>query len=283
MTKVKILSDSACDLPDTECARLGVDLVSLSVRFGNDEFTDRVTITTDEFWELCLTQRVLPETAAPSPGAFLTAFAKAVEEGASAVIVVTLSSKLSGTFQSAKIAADAFQGIPVFVLDSEAVSMGQGVIVAALAEEALAGRSFDELVTLGQVLVTKTGVVAMLDTLDHLIKGGRVGGAKAFIGQMLSIKPLIRLRDGEVSEAGRQRTVSKALRHIADEVKARGSLDRIAVIHANSPHVAALTELVAGISVNHPLIVASIGPTVGTHGGPGAIGIAWLETYDELR
>jgi len=283
VSRVRILSDSACDLPEDECRRYGVDLVPLSIRFENEEFTDRVTISTQEFWDRCLAQATLPETSAPSPGSFLEAFDRAADEGATGVIVVSISSKLSGTYQSAMVAAAAYQRLPVAVIDSCSVSMAQGLIAVTLSELATEGYSFDELVATGEQLVAKTGVAAMLATLDHLIKGGRIGGAKAFVGQMLSVKPLIQLRDGVVSEAGRQRTTAKALRQIVDELKAHQPLDRIAIVHANSPFVESLSEMLADVTVNHPLIVASIGPTVGTHGGPGVIGVTWLETFDDVR
>ncbi len=116
----------------------------------------------------------------------------------------------------------------------------------------------------------------MLDTLEHLIKGGRVGGARALLGQVLSIKPLLELKDGVVAEAGRQRTRSKALVAIAEVVKSHAPLKRFALVHGASSEVANLEALVAGVVTENPIIVTDMGPVVGTHGGPGIIGLCWM-------
>lgn len=277
MGSISILCDSGCDIPDDWRQRLNIGLVSLSIRFGDEEFTDRVTLSPAQFWERCAAAPSLPETAAPSPGAFLAAYEAAADSGATGIIVVTISAALSATFESARLAAEGFDRIPVFVLDSRAVSMAQGLLAIELAERAQAGADFDELVALARTLPDKVGVEAMLATLEHLIKGGRIGGAKALIGQVLAIKPLLRLKDGLVTEAGRQRTTTKALRALVEAAAQHQPLSRISVVHANSPEVATLTAMLAEIPVAHPLIVADIGPTVGTHGGPGLIGVTWLE------
>jgi DegV family protein with EDD domain len=166
--------------------------------------------------------------------------------------------------------------IPVRVVDSKAVSMAQGLLAMEVAELAKTGASLDELEKKALELTDKIGVVAMLDTLEHLQKGGRVGGAKALMGQVLSIKPLIELKDGIVSEAGRQRTKAKALAAIADVARANAPLRRLALMHGASDEVATLTELVSDIASDFPLLVTDIGPVVGTHGGPGLIALAWV-------
>jgi len=274
---IKILCDSGCDIPEDVRQAANIGLVSLSIRFGDDEYTDRVTISTQEFWQRCATSPTLPETAAPSPGAFLAAYEAAAAEGATGIIVVTISAALSATYESARVAASSFDTIPVFILDSRAVSMAQGLLALELNERAQAGATFEELCDYGRTLPDKVGVVAMLATLEHLIKGGRLGGAKALLGTMLNIKPLLQLKDGLVTEAGRQRTTSKALAALVAMAAEHQPLRRVAIVHAASPEVDALTELVASLAVATPLIVADIGPTVGTHGGPGLIGLTWLE------
>jgi DegV family protein with EDD domain len=155
--------------------------------------------------------------------------------------------------------------------------MAQGLIAIALAESAAEGASLEDLLAQAQRLIPKVGVIAMLDTLEHLQKGGRVGGAKALLGQVLSIKPLLKLEHGIVAEAGRQRTTSRALRHLADEAARHAPLERLAIFHGDSSQLETLTALVAPLSVQHPIVIADVGPTVGTHGGPGVIGLAWLE------
>ena len=275
---IRVVCDSASDLPQSELDRLAITMVSLSIRFGDEEFIDRVTLSTEEFWRRCTQSKTLPETAAPSPGAFREAFESAARDGCSGVIVVTLSAALSATYQSALVARDAVVDlIDVRVIDSQAVSMGQGLLAIELAERARDGMSLDELEHLASSLRRHVGVVAMLDSLDQLIKGGRIGGAKALIGQVLSIKPLLELRDGLVAEAGRQRTTARALSSIAATARNHAPLRRFALIHAQSTQVAALSALVTDISTEFPMLIADMGPTVGTHGGLGLIGLTWLE------
>jgi len=275
---VRVITDSACDLPEEIAQRLDIDIVSLKVRFGDQEYTDRVDLKPAEFWAKCKASKTLPATSAPSPGAFQEAYERALAAGCDGVIVLTLSALLSATHQSATIAAEAVAGrIDVRVIDTLAVSMAEGLLVIDIAEQAQAGADLDRLVARAEGLLSKVGVVAMLDTLEHLIKGGRVGGAKALLGQVLSIKPLLELKDGVVAEAGRQRTKAKALAAIAEVAKSHAPLRRLALIQGASSEVKSLEALVAGIPVEYPLVVADMGPTVGTHGGPGIIGLCWIE------
>jgi DegV family protein with EDD domain len=278
MARVRVITDSACDIPEEDARRLDIDIVSLSIRFGDDEFTDRVDLTPNQFWARCKASKTLPETAAPSPGAFQAAYERAKADGCDGVLVLTLSALLSATHQSAVIARDAVGDvIPVRVIDTKAVSMAQGLLAIDVAEFALTGADLDELVERAEALVPKVGVVAMLDTLEHLIKGGCVGGARALLGQVLSIKPLLELKDGVVAEAGRQRTRAKALVAIADVARSHTPLRRIALVHGASSEVKALEALVAQIAADFPLIITDMGPVVGTHGGPGIIAICWVE------
>jgi DegV family protein with EDD domain len=278
VARIRVITDSACDIPEQYARRLDIDIVSLSIRFGDDEFTDRVDLTPSEFWAKCKASKSLPETAAPSPGAFQAAYERAQADGCDGVLVLTLSALLSATHQSAVIARDAITGlIPVRIVDTKAVSMAQGLLAIDVAEFALTGADLDQLVERGESLVAKVGVVAMLDTLEHLIKGGRVGGARALLGQVLSIKPLLELKDGVVAEAGRQRTRAKALVAIAEVVQTHTPLRRLALVHGASSEVVALEALVANVTTDFPLIVTDMGPVVGAHGGPGIIGLCWVE------
>lgn len=278
MARIRVITDSACDIPEEYARRLDIDIVSLSIRFGDDEFTDRIDLTPSQFWAKCKASKTLPETAAPSPGAFQAAYERAKADGCDGVLVLTLSALLSATHQSAVIARDAIGDlISVRIVDTKAVSMAQGLLAIDVAELALTGADLDQLVERAEFLVPKVGVVAMLDTLDHLIKGGRVGGARALLGQVLSIKPLLELKDGVVAEAGRQRTRAKALVAIAEVTQSHVPLRRLALIHGASSEVSALEALLANVATDYPLIVTDMGPVVGTHGGPGIIGLCWVE------
>jgi hypothetical protein len=277
MGTIAIVCDSGCDVPASLCDELGIVIVPLTIRFGNDEFSDRVSITKDEFWQRCASSPTLPETAAPSPGSYVAAFTEAISRGATGIVVLCISGDLSASYQSATVAASMIDTVPITVIDTRAVSMGQGLLAVQAAEEARDGASLDAIVAHVRASIPKVGILAVLDTLDHLIKGGRIGGARALIGQVLAIKPVLRLNDGRVDEAGRERTTTKALRRLANEAGSHGQLSRLALFHADSPHVETLITMVSDIPVTHSLIVADIGPTIGTHGGPGVIGLAWLE------
>jgi DegV family protein with EDD domain len=278
MARIRVVTDSACDLPELFVQSLTIDIVSLTIRFGDEEFTDRVDLTPDAFWAKCKVSKTLPETAAPSPGAFQAIYERAKSEGCDGVVVLTLSSLLSATHQSATLGAEAVEGlIPVTVIDTLNVSMGQGLLVIEAAELAKNGATIEEIVARTNQLIKRSGVVATLDTLDHLIKGGRIGGAKALLGQVLSIKPLIELKEGVVAEAGRQRTRAKALAAVANAAAGHAPLRRLALIHGAASDVATLEALVRDIKTEYPLIVTDIGPVVGTHGGPGIIGLTWIE------
>jgi DegV family protein with EDD domain len=278
MARIRVVTDSACDIPDEIARRLNIDIVSLTIRFGDEEFTDRVDLSPEEFWAKCKASKTLPETAAPSPGAFQTAYERAKSDDCDGVIVLTLSALLSATNQSAVLGSEALgDALPVRVIDTKAVSMAQGLLVIDVAEYAATGADLDQLVAHAESLVPKVGVVAMLDTLEHLIKGGRVGGARALLGQVLSIKPLLELKDGVVAEAGRQRTRSKALVAIAGATRSHAPLKRLALVHGASSEVATLEALAADITTQNAIIVTDMGPVVGTHGGPGIIGLCWIQ------
>jgi DegV family protein with EDD domain len=277
VARIRVVTDSASDLPADIVARLDIDVVPLTIRFEQDEFSD---LSPAEFWAKCKLSKSLPETSAPSPGAFQAAYERARDEGYDGVIVLTLSSLLSATHQSATLGTEALgDEFPVRVIDTLNVSMGQGLIAIEVADAAAQGADLDTLVTRSNEAMSKVGVVATLDTLEHLIKGGRIGGAKALLGQVLAIKPMIDVKAGLVAEAGRQRTRAKALAAVANAARNHAPLRRLALIQGacSDADVATLVSLVSDIPTEFPLIVADIGPVVGTHAGPGIIGLTWIE------
>jgi DegV family protein with EDD domain len=279
VARIRVVTDSASALPEEFAQRLNIDVVSLTIRFGDEEFTDRVDLTPEAFWAKCKSSKTLPETSAPSAGAFQTAYERAKSEGYDGVLVLTLSSMLSASNQAAALAAETVKNeIEVRVLDTLSVSMGQGLIAIEVAELAATGAGFDELVSRAKAVMANSGVVATIDTLEHLIKGGRIGGAKALLGQVLSIKPLVELKGGVVAEAGRQRTRAKALAAVANVAKSHAPLKHLALIQGacSAADISTLQTLIKDIPVEFPVIVTDIGPVVGTHGGPGIIGLTWI-------
>jgi DegV family protein with EDD domain len=275
---VRIVTDSSCDLPQDMADALGIKIVPLSVRFGDTEYIDRTTITTDEFWAKCSQSAVLPETAAPSPGQFEQAYRELAANGDS-IVVISLSSSLSATMQSAEIAAKAVSpDIDVRIVDSRNASMGLGLTVLDCAQAARNGATADAVVALAESLIPRTHVFGALDTLENLKKGGRIGGAKAMLASALSIKPLIEIRGGLVEEAGKQRTRSKALAFLVDVLKQHdGKLERIGILHAQCPDIDAFVQMVKTV-YSGEVIVGDIGAVIGTHAGEGTIGIAFRQS-----
>ena len=272
---IRIVTDSSCDLPQDVADRLGIVIVPLSIRFGDDEFIDRTTITADEFWRRCAASAELPQTAAPSPGQFEQAYRDLAAQGATGIVVISLSSSLSFTMQSAELAAKAVApGIDVRVVDSRNASLGVGLTAVECAERAAAGDGIDTIVALAQSLVPRTHVFGALDTLENLKKGGRIGGAKAMLASALAIKPLIEVRDGEVAEAGKQRTRGKALNSLVETLRNAGTVERLAVLHAQCPDVDDFVVKVREVYAGE-ILVGDIGAVIGTHAGQGTIGIAF--------
>ncbi len=274
---VRIVTDSSCDLPQAMADALGIRIVPLSVRFGDTEYIDRTTITATEFWSKCAASATLPETAAPSPGSFEETYRSLAAEGATAIVVVALSSDLSATMQSAELAARAVApGIDVRIVDSRNASMGLGLTVLACAELAQTGASADDVVARAQSVIPRTRVFAALDTLDNLKKGGRIGGAKAMLATVMSIKPLISITNGLVEEAGKQRTRSKALAHLVDILRHQEvPIERLAVLNAQCADIDAFVAMVKEVYTGE-IIVGDIGAVIGTHAGQGTIGIVFL-------
>lgn len=272
---VRIVTDSACDLPDDLVDQHGIQVVPLSIRFGSEEFVDRFELNTEDFYAKLATSGTLPETAAPSPGAFEEAFRKVGGDG-DPVVCINLSSQLSATMASAQNAAKAVTGdVDVRVLDSVSITGGQGTQVLRAAEAAEAGASLDEVASLVEDLASRTRLFGALDTLENLKKGGRVGGARAMVGSMLSIKPILDLSSGHVEEAGKQRTRKKALAWLRDKLFEQDDIENLVVCHGNAPDVDQLIELISPRYGPDQFRISVIGPTIGTHGGPRVLGLAW--------
>ena len=276
---IRIVTDSACDLPQALADELGIVIVPLSIRFGAEEFVDRKDLTVSEFWRRCNASAELPSTAAPAPGAFEVAYRQLKDEGATGVVVVSLSGDLSATIQSAELAARAVaDDISVTVVDSRSVTIGQGMMAVAAARLAASGAGEAEVAALVTSLGSRTQVWGALDTLDNLKKGGRIGNAKALLASVLSIKPIIEIRHGKVEEGGKQRTRTKAMAFLVEKVRSeiasRGSIENLAVVHAATTDVDAVVAQLKAI-YPHPIVVSDIGAVIGSHAGTGTIAVVF--------
>ena len=276
---IRVVTDSACDLPAPLVQALGIEVVPLTIRFGTEEFVDQVELSAAEFWDRVERSDKLPETAAPSPGAFEARFRRLMDRGATGIVCINLSSHLSGTMQSAQVAAAATVDVcPVQVIDSQSASMGQGNLCLTAARRAADGDSLESIVAEVVDRRDRTKLFATLDTLEFLKRGGRVGNARALLGTVLSIKPVVELRDGVVEEAGKVRTRSKALKLLAAKAS-EGKIEHLAVLDGNAPDVDDLLALLEPIFPRDDIITGVVGPVIGTHAGPRVIGV----TYQVVR
>ena len=279
MNSVQIVTDSSCDLPEDLINQFGIGIVPLKIRFGQTEFVDRLELTTDQFWEKCRETDELPSTAAPAPGAFIAEFQRAANEGASGVVAIVLSGELSATIEAAQQAAREVEGnIDVRVVDSRTVTLGLGAVVVAAAQAAKGGADIDEVSNIATDSAARTHVHAALDTLENLRKGGRIGAAGSLLGSMLSIKPLIEVRDGVVEPAGKQRTRTKALSYLVKVVEEHAQqIESIYVTHAACDDVDSFVERIQSL-VQTDVLVGQVGPVVGANAGIGTIGVAFQTT-----
>ncbi len=274
-----MVTDSASDLPGSVVSDLGVVVVPLTVRFGESVLDGELDPTPARFWEQCARSAVLPETAAPSPGAFARAFSEAGESGSAGVVCVTISGALSGTFDAARAgAATVAQTIPVRVIDSRSATMGEGLAAMAAARLAAAGKSLDEVAGAVEELVPRTRVYGALGGLDHLKRGGRIGGAQAFLGSLLSIKPIIEVRAGRVEAESRQRTRARSLQYLVEKVRQHSPVEHLAVMHGAAPDLDDLLDQLRAALPGQEILVGDLGPVIGAHTGPGTIGVTFHTT-----
>lgn len=280
MSRVAIVTDSAADLSPRTADAAGIAVVPLEVSFGSERFRAGVDLPTDEFWRrLTAPGAPFPTTAAASPGDFRATFEACFERGAGAIVCIDIAETLSGTVKSARIARELLPERDITVIDSRTASMGVGLLALLAADLAAAGESATAIAETVARRISDVDLYVALDTLEYLRKGGRISGAQAAIGGLLSIKPIITVRDGVVETVDRVRTKSKARERLFELLTAR-PVERIAVLHADQPDVSAFRdELVARMpgSIDPNLVtVEPIGPSVGPHLGPGAVGAVLL-------
>ena len=283
MSRVAIVTDSTADLAPAAAAAVGLRVVPLFVRFGDEEFRVGVDLSTEQFWARMLAPDApFPTTAAPSPGTFRETFEACFAEGADAIVCPTIGSKLSATFQSATLAAQALADREIHVIDTGSTSMSTGIPALMAAEMAAAGAPAAEIAAAIRDRLPDVDLFVAIDTLEYLRKGGRISPARAAIGTVLSVKPIITVRDGIVEMAEKPRTRAKARERVMELITAQ-PVERLAVLHTpTSPadevdafRAALLARIPGGVD---PAYVSTglIGASTGPHLGPGLMGAAFL-------
>lgn len=273
---IKVVTDSTSDILPDEAERLGIDVVPLTVRFGDEQFRDGLDLGPDAFYRKLATTSVQPSTSQPTPEQFAEVYRRHVTAGDS-VISLHISAKLSGTLQSASLAAQEFPAGAVRVVDSMTVSAGLQILVHAVLGDIAADRAVEDVEQRTMSRRDRVGVYVLLDTLTYLQRGGRIGRAQGLVGGILNVKPLLTVRDGEVHPQARVRSRQQGITKLVELAAAQRPLDALAVFHCGAPE---LIDLIAPrLRADHPeleLMVGQLGAVVGTYSGPGGVGIALL-------
>jgi len=280
MAGVALITDSTADLAPETVRAMGVTVVPLEVTFGDRRFLAGVDLTTEEFWaRMTAPDAPFPTTAAASPGQFHEAFEASFAGGADAVVCVCVTGTLSGTIKSAAIARDMLPDREIHIVDSRSVSMALGILVELGCELAAAGRPAAEIARILEDRAGDTDLYLALDTLEYLRKGGRISGAVAAVGGLISMKLIITVRDGHVVPVDRVRTRSKARERCLDLLTAR-PVERVAVLHTTNADVETfrqqLLDRLAGRIDPAKVSVQTVGASVGPHLGPGSVGAVVL-------
>lgn len=278
---VRIVTDSTSDITPALAQELGITVIPLTILFGEEAFLDGVELDHAHFYEKLRATKTLPRTSQPSPATYQEAYKRLIDEGADGIISAHLSSELSGTYQAAVSARDSlpeeYRKVPIEIIDSKSASLGISWPLFKAVEEAKQGHSLEEIKNTILDRYSRTHLIAILDTLEYIRRGGRIGNAKAMLGNMLSVKPLIALKDGVVVPLEQPRTRSKAFMRSVEIIKEQGPLEELMIIEAN-PEIGAQLEAVLQQNYPHPVQHYSLSGVLGAHTGPDTCGIVYATT-----
>jgi len=278
-TEVQVITDSTTDVPPELARRLEITVIPCLVRFGEKLYRDGVDLTREAFYALLRKSPV--STSQPPVGVFEQIYHQAVKRGRQ-IISIHTAAKLSGIYNAACAAARSLPQAVIEVIDSHSASLGAGLLVVAAAEAAQKGESLAAIAAQVREMAGRVRVLAVLDTLDYVRRGGRVAWALALIGSLLSIKPLVMLKEGQVDLLERPRTLSAALRRLVEKVRELGTLEQMWVLHTRAPEAAArLADMLDSIFPRERMRIVEAGVTIAAHAGPGAVGVACLLGRDQ--
>jgi DegV family protein with EDD domain len=280
MTRVAVVTDSASDYDPVRAAARGITLVPLIVNFGTESFDAGVELSTDDFWKrMTAPDAPFPTTAACSPGDFQTRYQRLFDDGADEIVSIHVAGTLSGTLKAAQVGAAMFRDRTIKVIDSMSASMGEGVLAELAVDMAAAGAGADKIAETILRRRADIGVYLALETLEYLKRGGRISGAQAAIGTLLSVKPIIEIKDGRVETTERVRTRGKAREKLVELLAVR-PMERLAILHTVNSEVEEFAEQlvprVPGGIDQSKVSIDLIGPSVGPHLGPGCVGAVAL-------
>ncbi|HLW01089.1 MAG TPA: DegV family protein [Ktedonobacterales bacterium] len=267
---VRVVTDSTADLAKDQAQELGICVVPLTVQFGEEVYRDGVDLGSADFFAKLATSKVMPTTAAPPAGLFEEAYRQLFRDGADGILAILISSILSGTYNSAVVGAQALkdQARPIEVLDSRSVSGGLGIAVLAAARAAGEGKSLAECKAVAESVLARMHIYAVLDTLEFLQRGGRIGRARQLLGTLLNVKPMLTVKEGAVLPLENVRTRSKAHERIAQLLEKLGEIELVGIAETDEEIGQQLTKAIRAVYAG-PIEYFRLGPVVGTHTGPG--------------
>ncbi len=272
-----LVTDSTADIPSVLAKSLDIHVIPLTVNFGTQSFADGVEITNDQFYSKLASSDALPTTSQPAVGAFKELYERLGANG-EPIVSIHIAGELSGTIRSAQQAAALLPDQDIRIIDSRSTTMSLGWPTVLAARAAKAGKPVDEIEALVHDTIGRTRLLAMLDTLRYLEKGGRIGRTRALLGTLLSVKPIIDVRDGEIFPFEQVRTKKKALARLIAVAEELGPFDELCVLHSRSEDEArALAQQLSHIQPVDQIVIAEIGAVVGTHVGPGALGFTGVQ------
>ena len=279
---IKIVTDSSCHLPPDQLQKHDITVIPLKAIFGTKQYRDGIDLTNQQFYDMLPTAKQHPTTSQPSAGDFAEVYRPFLEAGRE-IVSLHLPSKLSGTYASACAAKmeleDQFRkAVPLSIVDTPWVSLALGLLCVAAAQAAEAGKSRDEVVATVNALIPKLNLIFVLDTLEYLKRGGRIGGARAMLGTLLNVKPLLQLEHGQVEPLEQPRSRAKALKRLLEILEQRADRKplHMGVLHAVAPQeAAALEKQIRARFECKEFYTSEIGPVIGVHTGPNAVGLAF--------
>jgi len=276
---VKIITDSTSDITRALADELGITVIPLTVMFGHETFLDRVDMTTDEFYRRLTRQDVYPTTTQPSPGNFAEIYKK-LDAETDEILVIVISGKLSGTHQSAE-SAGGLAGVKarIEVIDSEKTAMALGLMVIAAAKMAKEGAPLDEIAAATRDRISRSHPIMAFDTLKYLAKGGRIGKAQGLVGSLLKVRPILTMKDGEVSPLTRLRSQAAVSDYLYNTIASLKGIEELAVEYATTPDDAdALAERLTKIYPKERIYRSTVSPVLGTYMGPNVLSVSYIES-----
>jgi DegV family protein with EDD domain len=280
--KVAIVTDGACSLTPAQGEELGVHIAPVYVNFGDKTYQAGVDLEASEFYRMMQASNKLPTTAQPTAADFIKLYTRLADE-VDEIITIVISHHMSATIQSVEMAKEEFSKVPIHIIDSESVSLGFGMMAIAAARAAAQGQDAQSVIHLVENIKQRINVIFTVDTLEYLHKGGRIGGATAFLGSALSIKPILYIKDGRIEPLEKQRSRKRSIARLLEIMgeKVGSSEVHVAILHGNIPNEAHdLEEQIRERFNCVELVTSEMGPVIGVHAGPGTLGLVFYSLSD---